>query len=185
MSRDRMENPMNKAVCPKMEQNVFIAPGALVIGDVTLGEESSVWYHSTLRGDDAPITVGRRTNIQDNTMLHVDKDIPLVIGEGCSIGHGAILHGCRIGDNTLVGMGAVILNRAKIGRNCIIGAGTLVTQGKEIPDNSLVLGSPGKVVRNLTQEEIEENQHNAQVYVRESREHNQGEYVCITGQNVS
>lgn len=168
-----------------MEKSVFIAPGALVIGDVTLGEESSVWYHSTVRGDDAPITVGKRTNIQDNTMLHVDKGIPLVIGEGCSIGHGAILHGCQIGDNTLVGMGAVILNQAKIGSNCIIGAGALVTQGKEIPDNSLVLGSPGKVVRSLTQEEIEKNQHNAQVYVQESQEHERSEYVCITGQGVS
>lgn len=167
--------------CPKLGENVFIAPGAVVVGKVTLGDETSVWYQSTVRGDDAPITIGNRTNIQDNTVLHVDKGIPLTIGEGSSIGHGAVLHGCRVGDNTLVGMGAIVLNGAKIGNDCIIGAGTLVTQNKEIPDKSLVLGSPGKVVRSLTEEEILANQKNAQAYVRDSKAHQRGEYGFITG----
>lgn len=170
-----------KKICPKVGNNVFIAPGAVVVGDVTLGDESSVWYQTTVRGDDAAITIGNRTNIQDNVVLHVDKGISLEIGEGSSIGHGAILHGCRIGDNTLVGMGAIILNGAKIGNDCMIGAGTLVTQNKEIPDRSLVLGSPGKVVRSLTEEEIQANWKNAQAYVRDSEAHHKGEYGYVTG----
>lgn len=161
---------------PNVGKNVFIAPGAVVIGDVTLGEESSVWYHSTVRGDDASITIGKRTNIQDNAVLHVDKGVPIKIGEDCSIGHGAILHGCQIGDNTLVGMGAIVLNGARIGNDCIVGAGALITQNKVIPDKSLVLGNPGKVARSLTEEEIQANQENAQNYIRDSEAHQQGKY---------
>jgi len=157
--------------CPEIGEDVFIAPGAVVIGDVTLGNKASIWYHSTVRGDDAAIVIGCCTNIQDNVVLHVDRGIPMTIGDGSSVGHGAILHGCRIGDNTLIGMGAIVLNGAKIGNDCIIGAGTLITQNKEIPDRSLVLGSPGKVVRSLTEEEIEENRKNAQAYVQDSKAH--------------
>lgn len=169
----------NKKICPKAGKNVFIAPGAVVVGDVTLGDETSIWYQSILRGDDASITIGSRTNIQDHVVLHVDKGIPLVIGDGSSIGHGAILHGCRIGDNTLVGMGAIVLNGARVGNDCIIGAGAMVTQNKVIPDRSLVLGSPGRVVRSLTEEEIRGNQENARNYVRDSEAHRKGEYGCI------
>lgn len=165
--------------CPKTGNNVFIAPGAAVIGDVTIGEESSVWYHCTIRGDEAPITIGKRTNIQDNVVLHVDKGVPLTIGDGSSIGHNAVLHGCSIGDNTLIGMGAIVLNGAEIGNDCIIGAGAMITQGKKIPDKSIVLGSPGKVVRRLTEEEIQENQKNAQIYIQNSNAHKNKEYGCM------
>lgn len=162
---------------PKLGENVFIASGAVVIGEVTLGEESSVWYNSTVRGDDAAITIGSRTNIQDNAVLHVDEGVPLQIGDNSSIGHGAVLHGCRIGDNTLVGMGAIILNGAKIGNDCIIAAGALITQNTEIPDGSLVMGSPGKVKRSLTAEEIRANTENARKYVLHGREHKNGNEV--------
>lgn len=167
--------------CPKIGENVFIAPGAMVIGDVTLGDESSVWYHSTVRGDDDAITIGCRTNIQDNVVLHVDKGISMTIGDGSSVGHGAVLHGCQIGNNTLIGMGAIVLNGAKIGNDCVVGAGTLITQNKEIPDRSLVLGSPGKVVRSLTEEEVQENWKNAQAYVRDSNAHRKQEYERVKG----
>lgn len=162
--------------CPKTGENVFIAPGAVVIGDVTLGDGSSVWYHSTVRGDDDTIVIGCCTNIQDNAVLHVDHGVSLTIGDGCSVGHSAVLHGCQIGDNTLIGMGAIVLNGAKIGNDCVVGAGALITQNKEIPDRSLVLGSPGRVVRSLTEEEVQENRRNAQVYVRESEAHRKQKY---------
>lgn len=164
--------------CPKTGNNVFIAPGAAVIGDVAIGDESSVWYHCTIRGDVAPITIGRRTNIQDNVVLHVDKGVPLAIGDGSSIGHSAVLHGCSIGNNTLIGMGAIVLNGAEIGNDCIIGAGAMITQNKKIPDRSIVLGSPGRVVRSLTEEEIQENWRNAQIYVQSSNAHRNQEYGC-------
>lgn len=164
--------------CPKTGNNVFIAPGATVIGDVVIGDESSVWYHCTIRGDEAPITIGRRTNIQDNVVLHVDKGVPLAIGDGSSIGHSAVLHGCSIGNNTLIGMGAIVLNGAEIGNDCIIGAGAMITQNKKIPDRSIVLGSPGRVVRSLTEEEIQENRRNAQIYVQNSNAHRNQEYGC-------
>lgn len=170
-----------KEKCSKIGENVFIAPGAVVIGDVTLGEESSVWYHSTIRGDDDAIIIGHCTNIQDNVVLHVDRGVPMTIGDGSSVGHGAILHGCQIGNNTLIGMGAIVLNGAKVGNDCIIGAGTLITQNKVIPDRSLVMGSPGKVVRSLTEEEIEENRKNAEAYVQDSKAHRKQEYIMVRG----
>ena len=156
---------------PKCEKDVFIAPGAVVVGDVTLKEKSSIWYNSTVRGDDAPIVVGECTNIQDNVVLHGDIGYPLTIGNGVSVGHGAIVHGCTVGDDTLIGMGAIILNGAKIGKRCLIGAGALVTQHEEIPDGSLVLGNPGKVVRSLTPEEIEKNRENARGYIQDAKNH--------------
>ncbi|MEM1373724.1 MAG: gamma carbonic anhydrase family protein [Pseudomonadota bacterium] len=127
----------------------WIAPDANVIGNCILHDATSVWFGATLRGDNEPITVGRGTNIQENSVLHTDMGFPLTIGENCTIGHKAMLHGCVIGDNSLIGMGATVLNGAKIGKNCLIGAGALITEGKEIPDGSLVMGVPGKVVRAL------------------------------------
>ena len=127
----------------------WIAPTAAVIGKVQLGEEVSVWFGAVLRGDNEPIVVGERCNIQDLAVVHTDPGFPVTIGAGCTIGHRAILHGCTIGENSLVGMGATVLNGAIIGRNCLIGAGALIAEGKTIADNSLVVGMPGKVIRTL------------------------------------
>lgn len=152
------------------ENTVFIAPGAIVLGDVTLGEDVGIWYHATVRGDRAPIVIGNRSNVQDNAVVHVDAKYPVTIGENVTIGHSAIIHGCEIGDNSLIGMGAIIMNGARIGKNCIVGAGALVTQNTIVPDNSLILGNPAKVKREVTSEEIAASLHNAQVYVEEARE---------------
>ncbi len=147
----------------------FIAPNASVIGRVILGEDVGIWFGAVLRGDNEPMTIGARTNIQDNAVCHSDAGFPLTVGEGCTIGHRAMLHGCTIGDNTLVGMGATILNGAKIGRNCLIGACALITEGKEIPDNSLVVGAPGKVIRELDADGIERLRRSAAGYVANAR----------------
>ncbi|MEM7295214.1 MAG: gamma carbonic anhydrase family protein [Pseudomonadota bacterium] len=127
----------------------WIAPDANVIGAVTLGAAASVWFGATVRGDNEPIEIGAGSNIQEDCVLHTDMGHPLIVGAGCTIGHKAILHGCEIGDMTLIGMGATVLNGAKVGRHCLIGAGTLITEGKVIPDRSLVMGTPGRVVRSL------------------------------------
>ncbi len=127
----------------------WVAPGAHVIGNVVLGAGVSIWFGCTLRGDNEPIVLGTGTNIQENCVLHTDMGYPLTIGAECTIGHKAILHGCTIGDGSLIGMGATVLNGAVIGKGCLIGAGALVTEGKEIPDGSLVMGAPGRVVRQL------------------------------------
>ncbi len=127
----------------------FVAPDAHVIGEVILGEDVGIWFGAVLRGDNEPITIGARSNVQEHAMLHADLGFPATIGEGCTIGHRAIVHGCTIGDGSLVGMGAIVLNGARVGKRCLIGAGALVTEGKEIPDGSLVLGAPAKVVRPL------------------------------------
>lgn len=134
---------------PTIDPEAWVAPDANVIGHVILGAGASVWFGATLRGDNEAITVGAGTNLQENTVCHTDVGFPLTIGRDCTIGHKAMLHGCTIGDETLIGMGATVLNGAKIGRNCLIGAGALVTEGKEIPDGSLVMGAPGRVVRQL------------------------------------
>ena len=133
----------------------WIAPNASIIGDVTLEKNTSIWFNVTLRGDIENIYVGEGSNIQDGSVLHTDPGYPLKIGKNVTIGHLVMLHGCTIGDNSLIGIGAVILNNAKIGKNCIIGANALVTENKEIPDNSLVIGSPGKIIRQVTDEEVE------------------------------
>lgn len=135
--------------------NYWVAPDANVIGKVTLGSGCSVWFGSTLRGDNEPIVMGDGSNIQENCVLHTDEDYPLTIGRNCTIGHKAILHGCTIGDQSLIGMGATVLNGAVIGKNCLIGAGALITEGKVIPDGSLVVGVPGKVIRSLDQDTID------------------------------
>jgi carbonic anhydrase/acetyltransferase-like protein (isoleucine patch superfamily) len=136
-------------ILPEIDADSWVAPSANVLGRVTLRAGASVWFGATLRGDNERISLGEGSNVQENCTLHTDMGFPLTIGRDCTIGHAAILHGCTIGDETLVGMGAVVLNGARIGRNCLIGAGALVTEGKEIPDGSLVMGSPGRVVREL------------------------------------
>ena len=142
----------------------WVAPNATIIGDVTLEKNSSIWYNAVLRGDIENIYIGEGSNIQDGSILHTDPGCPLKIGKDVTIGHLVMLHGCTIGDNSLIGIGAVILNKVKIGKNCIIGAKTLITENKEIPDNSLVVGSPGKVVRKVTEEEKKAVSINAKYY---------------------
>lgn len=143
----------------------FVADSAEVIGNVALEEDSSIWFKAVLRGDNELISIGNGTNVQDHCLLHTDVGFPLNIGRGCTIGHRAILHGCSIGDYSLVGMGATILNGAQIGRHCLVGANTLITEGKVVPDNSLIVGAPGKVVRQLDQDEREWLHRSAEHYV--------------------
>lgn len=140
---------------PTVADDVWIAPGCYVIGDVSLEAKTSVWFGTTLRGDNERITIGAGSNVQENCVMHTDMGFPLVIGAGCTIGHKAMLHGCTIGENTLIGIGAIVLNGAVIGKNCLIGAGALITEGKHIPDGSLVMGAPGKVVRALDEAAIQ------------------------------
>ncbi len=147
----------------------FVAHNATVIGWVVLHDRSSVWFNAVLRGDDEPIVVGEDTNVQDGSVLHTDPGYPLTIGRGVTVGHKVMLHGCTIGDNTLIGINAVILNGARIGRNCLVGANALVVEGKEIPDNSLVVGSPGKVVKILTDAQVEGLREAARHYVDNMR----------------
>ncbi len=149
-----------------MENNhVFLAGGAVVAGDVTLGENVGIWYNAVVRGDTNSIVIGSNTNVQDNATLHTDKDYKLHIGEGVTIGHNAVVHGCIVGDNTVIGMGSILLSGAVVGKDCIIGAGALVTGKMKIPDGSLVMGSPAKIVRPLMKHEIETNRENAIHYV--------------------
>ncbi|HEX6859777.1 MAG TPA: gamma carbonic anhydrase family protein [Caulobacteraceae bacterium] len=135
------------------DEEHWIAPTAAVMGNVVLKKNASVWWGATLRGDNDPITVGENSNIQDGSVLHTDAGVPLTIGANVTVGHLVMLHGCTIGDNSLIGIGSVILNGAKIGKNCLIGANVLITEGKEIPDNSLVMGAPGKVVREVSEQQ--------------------------------
>jgi len=152
----------------------FIAPGAMLIGKVVLHAQASVWFNAVLRGDNEPILIGARSNVQDGSVLHTDPGHPLMLGQGVTVGHLAMLHGCEVGDNSLIGINAVVLNGAKIGRNCIIGANTLVGEGKVIPDNSLVLGTPGAVVRTLDEAAVARLQRTAHVYVEKSQRYNSG-----------
>lgn len=149
-----MEIPCRGAK-PNLEADVFVADGAKIVGDVTIGAQSSVWFNAVLRGDVAPIKIGSKTNIQDNSVVHGTwNKAAAVIGDGVTIGHSVILHGCTIGDNCLIGMGAIVMDLAKIGSNCIVGAGSLVTEGSDFPEGSLILGRPAKVVRPLKPEEL-------------------------------
>lgn len=143
----------------------WIAPDAHVIGKVRLGTDVGIWFGAVLRGDNELIDIGEGSNIQENAVLHTDMGAPLTVGAGCTIGHKAILHGCTIGDNSLVGMGAIVLNHARIGANCLVGAGALVTEGKEFPDNSLIVGAPAKLVRTLDEAAIERLRWSSQNYV--------------------
>jgi carbonic anhydrase/acetyltransferase-like protein (isoleucine patch superfamily) len=147
----------------------FVAASADVIGSVELGAEASIWFGAVLRADNDLIAIGDRSNVQDNSVLHTDSGIPLHVGNDVTIGHRVMLHGCTIGDNTLIGIGAVVLNGARIGHNCLLGAGSLVTEGKVIPDGSLAFGAPAKVVRPLTEEEIQQLTASALHYVDNAR----------------
>jgi carbonic anhydrase/acetyltransferase-like protein (isoleucine patch superfamily) len=147
------------------EGDYWIAPNAALIGRVVLKRNASVWFGAVLRGDNAPIVVGEDSNVQDGCVLHTDADTPLVIGKGVTVGHLAMLHGCTIGDNSLIGIGAVVLNGARIGRDCLIGARALIAEGKEIPDGSLVVGAPGRVLRPVTEAQREMLAHSAAHYV--------------------
>ncbi|MDJ0821064.1 MAG: gamma carbonic anhydrase family protein [Paracoccaceae bacterium] len=142
-------------IAPEVADTAWVAPDANLIGRVVVEDAASVWFSCTLRGDNEEIRVGAGSNVQENVVCHTDMGYPLLIGAGCTIGHKVMLHGCLIGDNTLIGMGATVLNGAKIGKNCLIGAGALITEGKEIPDGSLVMGMPGKVVRQLDEAAID------------------------------
>ena len=152
----------------RAEGDVFIAETAIVIGSVTMKHNSSIWWGAVVRGDYDQVTIGERSNVQDNAVVHMDEDSPVVIGNQVTIGHKAVLHGCTIGNNTLIGINSVVMNDAVIGNNCLIGSNALITEGKEIPDGSLVLGSPGKVVRQLSPEEILEVTDFSDRYVRNS-----------------
>ena len=142
-------------VAPQVHTQAWVAPSAQVMGQVSVGAGASIWFGTVVRGDTERITIGADSNIQDASVLHADAGQPLVIGERVTVGHQAMLHGCTVGDESLIGIGAIVLNGAKIGKNCLVGAGALVTEGKEFPDGSMILGSPAKVVRQLTPEQIE------------------------------
>ena len=156
---------------PQVHENVFLADGAYVIGDVTVASHANIWFNTVIRGDINPITIGTYTNIQDNCTLHVMHDHPAIIGNYVTVGHGAILHGCTVADNCLIGMGAIVLSYAEIGENCIIGAGSLITEHKKIPQNSLVMGSPGRVVRSLTEAEVDAIRASALKYYEEGQKY--------------
>jgi carbonic anhydrase/acetyltransferase-like protein (isoleucine patch superfamily) len=156
---------------PDIHPSAWVADSAEVIGRVTLAENASVWYGAVLRGDNDSISVGRNSNVQDGSVLHTDLGVPLVIGDDVTVGHQVMLHGCSIGDGSLVGIGAVVLNRARIGRHCIVGAGALIPEGKEFPDGVLVVGTPARVVRELTPEQIDRLQMSATHYVAQQRRH--------------
>ena len=159
---------------PQVHETAWVADGATVIGNVILEEQASVWYGAVIRGDNELITVGRGSNVQDGSVLHTDHGFPLSVGEGVTVGHQVTLHGCTIGDGSLIGIQAVVLNGARIGRNCLVGAGSLVTEGKEFPDNSLIMGSPAKVVRELSPEQAQRLRQSARNYVANAARHRSG-----------
>lgn len=161
-------------VAPQVADSAWVADSAQVMGAVTLAEGSSVWFGAVIRGDTETITVGAGSNIQDASVLHADHGFPLVIGERVTVGHQVMLHGCTIGDESLIGIGAVVLNGAKIGKHCLVGAGALVTEGKAFPDGSMIIGSPAKAVRQLTPEQIEGLKRSAQHYTENADRYRNG-----------
>ncbi len=161
-------------VAPHMADSAWVADNAQVIGNVVLAENSSVWFGAVLRGDTETITVGEGSNIQDGSVMHADHGFPMTVGKNVTVGHQVVLHGCTIGDESLIGIGATVLNGAKIGRNCLVGAGSLVTEGKEFPDGSMILGSPAKVVKTLTPEQIEGLRRSAGHYIENAARYRQG-----------
>ena len=160
----------DKQHMPAIAKSAFIAWNAHVSGDAELAEHTSVWFSATVRADIAPIKIGKNSNIQDNAVVHVDENIPCLVGENVTVGHGAILHSCTVKNGSTIGMGAIVLNEAVIEENSMVGAGALVTQGKTFPAGSLILGSPAKAVRSLTDEEIEAMKKNTENYVRHAEE---------------
>ena len=159
---------------PQISDSVWVADSAQVIGNVVLADDANVWFGVVIRGDNETIRIGRRTNIQDNSVLHSDTGVPLTLGDDVTVGHRVMLHGCTVGDGSLIGIGAVVLNGAKIGKGCLVGAGSLVTEGKEFPDGSMIMGSPAKVVRQLTPEQLEGLRLSAQNYVNNARRYRVG-----------
>ena len=159
---------------PAVHESAWVADNAQVMGNVHLAQDSSVWFGVVIRGDTETISVGRGSNIQDNSVLHADMGLPLTIGENVTVGHQVMLHGCTIGDGSLIGIQAVVLNGAKIGKNCLVGAGSLVTEGKEFPDGSMIFGSPAKAVRQLSPEQIEGLKMSAKHYVDNARRYKTG-----------
>ena len=159
---------------PQIDPDAWVAPNASVIGQVSLAAGASVWYGAVMRGDNDGITLGRRTNVQDGSVLHCDPGVPLTLGDDVTVGHQVMLHGCSIGDGTLVGIQAVVLNHARIGRHCIVGAGALVTEGKEFPDGSMIVGAPAKVVRTLSPEQFQLLQRLSEAYQAQTRRHRDG-----------
>ena len=158
-----------EGVAPQLADGTWVADSAQVMGDVVLGENVSIWFGAVLRGDTEPLTIGRNSNVQDLSVLHADVGSPLTIGENVTIGHQVMLHGCTVGDNSLIGIQAVVLNNARIGRNSIVGAGSVVTEGKEFPDNSLIIGAPAKVVRTLDDAAVAKLRASAEHYVDNGR----------------
>ena len=156
-------------VAPQMGRGAWVADSAQVMGNVVLGEDASIWFGAVLRGDTETITIGQGSNVQDLSVLHADIGSPLTIGDYVTVGHQVMLHGCTIGDNSLIGIQAVVLNNARIGRNCIVGAGSVVTEGKEFPDNSLILGAPARVVRTLDAAAAAQLRQSAEHYVENGR----------------
>lgn len=161
-------------IAPRVAATAWVADSAQVIGNVVLGEDASVWFGTVVRGDADRITIGAGSNIQDASVLHADEGQPLLIGERVTVGHQAVLHGCTIGDGSLIGIGAVVLNGAKIGKNCLVGAGALVTEGKEFPDGSLIIGAPAQAVRQLTPLQMEGLRQSAQHYMDNARRFERG-----------
>ncbi|TJY62152.1 gamma carbonic anhydrase family protein [Sinimarinibacterium sp. CAU 1509] len=164
---------------PQCSEGSWVADTATLIGDVRLGRDASVWFGCVLRGDNDALIIGAGSNIQDGSVLHTDHGLPLRVGEGCTVGHLAMLHGCEVGDNTLIGIKAVVLNRARIGRNCIVAANALVTEGKQFPDGVMIMGAPAKVVRELLPQEIEMLQAMARHYVENARRYRRS-LVAVT-----
>lgn len=161
-------NYLNKK--PAIHHSVFMAPGAYVIGDVSIGEQSSIWFNAVLRGDEDSISIGNKCSIQDNATIHLYEGAPVVIDDEVTVGHQVVLHGCKVGKRSIIGMGSTILDHAEIGEECIIGANTLITQGTKIPPRSLVVGSPGKVVRGLTEKDLDLIQLSINTYVQKGKE---------------
>ena len=154
---------------PQLGERAWVAPSAQVMGDVHLGVDSNIWFNVVIRGDNETIRIGQGTNVQDGSVLHSDVGSPLSIGDHVTVGHNVILHGCTVGEGTLIGMGAVVLNGAKIGPHCLVGAGALVTEGKEFPEGSMILGSPAKVVKSLSPEQIDSLKKSAVSYVENAK----------------
>lgn len=167
-AEDTRTGNMNAADTHAKGDSVWIAPNATVVGDVALGAGTSVWYGAVVRGDVAPISVGEGSNVQDNAVVHVSPGCPVRLGSGVTVGHAAILHSCEVGDNTLIGMGSIVLDGARIGRDCIVGAGALVTQGTVIPDGTVWFGSPARQARLMTEADIAANRENARSYLKEA-----------------
>lgn len=160
-----------EGIMPEIDESVFVAESADIIGDVKIGKNSSVWYNVVIRGDEQAIRIGENTNIQDGTVVHVGWDIETTIGDNVTVGHNALVHGCKIGNNSLVGMGATVLNGAEIGEFCMIAAGALVTQNKKFPDGVLIMGSPAKVARELTEQEKQSLIDSANDYYKNAQKH--------------